>query len=1013
MPKQSLATLKNWFKQGLKPLENQFHDWMDSFWHQDQSIPIDKITDLQNTLNNLASSASVTALDNAAEKVANKGQANGYASLDGAGKVPSGQLPSFVDDVLEFANLSAFPALGETGKIFVAIDTNLSYRWSGAAYILISSAPSDASETVKGIGEIASKTEAETALGLEADRNHTAFLTARGFRWAFDVMDFGSKIQTLFINWLTGVESRSNAESAYTLHKDHAGRVIRITNPNAVTVTIPDDGVINCQVGTRWIIRQAAAGVVTIVGAGGVTVETPDGFNKIRGINTEVYIVKIAPNTYTLLAPVVDRHCIMVTDFGAKGDGAFDNHAIIQALITAYPGKRIIIPSEGVFLIKKRLKAVTNTILNVYGELFLAAANIRSLTSDASIGQSVLNVANADQYFSIDDDIVISDNNQPVNGGGAHKTRKVGHGNNVTNVSSTQLTLRTPLIGNFTVAASAQVGQAHSVILADNVNNVKIFGGGCGIINGNRANQFNVAPLHESGITEGESVRQHCGIAAHTVTGLEVEGIIVKNSALHGVSYKLVNNGTLRKFYIENTMDKSFLGFNFVDGEVSQGKCIGSVDEDGITLYGGNSRILVSNVRAENCRRYGFTVVGSAGLNTNTDIQFVQIHAHACVTGIYLQNANHGTVTVDGFWATGNHANQNIPVIVSNCQNLTLFNVNVDGVTSAGGAISVANTSKEIRFIGGSVMNMPTKYAFSTDCQNVTWDAFQVRDVGSIVNAATSTTFIRNSMLNGYTSVFGNGVNATLARFIKCKGDTFKSTNASTVTIPSGKTFVIVNHGIAFTPLMSNLRITPTNNLSSASHWWISYLDENVFRINVDVDPGVGGATFAWNVDDGFEDSVSAEPVYTAGYTSDFSAGIDGWSATRVVATGNTDGVDGENDVLRTYADNNNNTHTIGRNIFQVGSTNRLTFRYRLPSGQTNVTGIRIQANATTLDLFFKGPGTGIVNNQWIEVTTKEFVATSAGVLIYLLKGSTAAYAGANSSSDDIIDWKDFRVEYR
>lgn len=53
------------------------------------------------------------------------------------GKVPSTQLPSYVDDVLEFANTGEFPLSGETGKIYVALDTNASYRWSGSAYIEI------------------------------------------------------------------------------------------------------------------------------------------------------------------------------------------------------------------------------------------------------------------------------------------------------------------------------------------------------------------------------------------------------------------------------------------------------------------------------------------------------------------------------------------------------------------------------------------------------------------------------------------------------------------------------------------------------------------------------------------------------------------------------------------------------------------------------------------------------------------------------------------------------------
>lgn len=63
-----------------------------------------------------------------------KGANNGVAELDANGKVPSSQLPSFVDDVLEYADVAHFPQTGESGKIYIAVDTNLSYRWTGSAY---------------------------------------------------------------------------------------------------------------------------------------------------------------------------------------------------------------------------------------------------------------------------------------------------------------------------------------------------------------------------------------------------------------------------------------------------------------------------------------------------------------------------------------------------------------------------------------------------------------------------------------------------------------------------------------------------------------------------------------------------------------------------------------------------------------------------------------------------------------------------------------------------------------
>ena len=66
------------------------------------------------------------------------GAASGVATLGTDGKIPASQLPSYVDDVLEYASLSAFPATGESGKIYVALDTNKTYRWSGTTYTEIS-----------------------------------------------------------------------------------------------------------------------------------------------------------------------------------------------------------------------------------------------------------------------------------------------------------------------------------------------------------------------------------------------------------------------------------------------------------------------------------------------------------------------------------------------------------------------------------------------------------------------------------------------------------------------------------------------------------------------------------------------------------------------------------------------------------------------------------------------------------------------------------------------------------
>ena len=106
-----------------------------------------------------------TALDLKEDK-ANKSQPNGYASLDGAGKVPASELPSYVDDVIEVPTYADLPATGETGIIYVVIADETSggntstYRWATTVYVMISNTLSSAE--VKALYEANANTNAYT-----------------------------------------------------------------------------------------------------------------------------------------------------------------------------------------------------------------------------------------------------------------------------------------------------------------------------------------------------------------------------------------------------------------------------------------------------------------------------------------------------------------------------------------------------------------------------------------------------------------------------------------------------------------------------------------------------------------------------------------------------------------------------------------------------------------------------------------------------------------------------------
>lgn len=70
---------------------------------------------------------------------AHMGIANGVATLDANSKIPTSQLPSYVSDVLEFPSFDRFPTTGEVNKIYIALDTNKTYRWGGTVYVEIGS----------------------------------------------------------------------------------------------------------------------------------------------------------------------------------------------------------------------------------------------------------------------------------------------------------------------------------------------------------------------------------------------------------------------------------------------------------------------------------------------------------------------------------------------------------------------------------------------------------------------------------------------------------------------------------------------------------------------------------------------------------------------------------------------------------------------------------------------------------------------------------------------------------
>lgn len=92
----------------------------------------------------------ITAAMVGAPSTAERNAVNGYAGLDSSGLIPSTLLPGSVDEVIEAANFAALPGTGLVSKLYLTLNDNRSWRWSGSAYVEISPSPGSTDSVPEG-----------------------------------------------------------------------------------------------------------------------------------------------------------------------------------------------------------------------------------------------------------------------------------------------------------------------------------------------------------------------------------------------------------------------------------------------------------------------------------------------------------------------------------------------------------------------------------------------------------------------------------------------------------------------------------------------------------------------------------------------------------------------------------------------------------------------------------------------------------------------------------------------
>lgn len=158
------------------------------------------------------------------------GTANGVATLGADGKVPAGQLPSFVDDILEFSALENFPVTGETSKIYTALDTNKIYRWGGTVYIEISATAGNADSATKlaTARTISATGDATWSVNFDGSTNATAAITLAASGVAAGTYGTATSVPVVVVNekgLVTGVTQQAITFPVTTV----AGRTGEIT----------------------------------------------------------------------------------------------------------------------------------------------------------------------------------------------------------------------------------------------------------------------------------------------------------------------------------------------------------------------------------------------------------------------------------------------------------------------------------------------------------------------------------------------------------------------------------------------------------------------------------------------------------------------------------------------------------------------------------------------------------------------------------------------------------------
>jgi hypothetical protein len=276
-------------------------------------------------------------------------------------------------------------------------------------------------------------------------------------------------------------------------------------------------------------------------------------------------------------------------------------------------------------------------------------------------------------------------------------------------------------------------------------------------------------------------------------------------------------------------------------------------DSDYIGLYlrTGTRYNTTFNINASNPTSYGITCINTTGaqsVNCTYNIKLSEPVKNTSTNYIgILSAAQHSTINVEYVTSTDtgegfafyncSNCNINVKATLGGTGDAYGYCAKYDGLNDAYATIN----HFDVTFSGGKGFHLTRLSNTKAHIKQIT--GYNAKNLLNINSNDTTNGFaiLNKKNLEGYLITNGNTSEIT-ANAIKYTG------NTGTATITNGTTNIDVTHNMLNTPAADQINVTPTNNLGTATKYWISDITATTFRINVDQDPGPSTATFSWSV---------------------------------------------------------------------------------------------------------------------------------------------------------------------